>query len=202
MQFSLTVAAHSSTAGHRGTDSTLAALKEEYIWTYMRDDCATFIRQYLHCLVVKGEGKIPRQLSTGVHGIHPNYVIHFDYQFMGLGQEDMKYDLVIKHEITFYTWLCTSPTADAEQIASELNHWIRTFTLMNTCVSDQGSHFKNKVIQVLSHGFNINHHFTVAYSPWINGTVENVMQHILGCCKAMLAEFKLSPQDLPLVTAW
>ncbi len=83
----------------------------------------------------QGWRKIPRPLSTGVHGIRPNYVIHFDYLFMGLGQEDMKYVLVIMDDVSFYTWLCPSPTADAEHTASELTRWIRTFTLLNTWVS-------------------------------------------------------------------
>jgi transposase InsO family protein len=50
-------------------------------------------------------------------------------------------------------------------------------------VSDQGSHFKDKVIKEFNRILKINHHMTTAYSPWANATVEPVnkgIQKLLG----------------------
>ena len=48
--------------------------------------------------------------------------------------------------------------------------------------------------------YKIKHHFTVAYSPWINGTVESCMKHIqaANCCPQ--SELTLGPQDWTLIT--
>jgi len=45
----------------------------------------------------------------------------------------------------------------------------------------------------------VKHHFTIAYSPWANGTAEICMRHIRSACTALLLELKLGPQDWPLV---
>lgn len=66
-------------------------------------------------------------------------------------------------------------------------------------VSDQSSHFKNKVMHYLAEEHKIKYRFTVAYSPWVNGTVENLMRHIQSAYRALLSELKLAPQDWPLV---
>jgi len=70
---------------------------------------------------------------------------------------------------------------------------------MDWWCSDQGSHFKNSVVKELSRVHGIRHHFTTAYSPWANGTVERVMREIKRACAVLLGEFKLAPQDWPSV---
>jgi len=66
-------------------------------------------------------------------------------------------------------------------------------------VSDQGSHFKNSLIKELVDELRSKHHFTTAYSPWANGTVERVCREVLRACKALLREWKLSPREWPSV---
>lgn len=58
-------------------------------------------------------------------------------------------------------------------------------------VSDQGSHFKNQVPHPT--------YYTVAYSRWVNGTVESVMHRVRAVCLALLSKMKLGPQDGPNV---
>lgn len=200
VQLGIITAAHCGSSGHRGIESTLAIAKEEFTWQNMRSDVTEFVKQCIHCMVGKGGSKVPRPLSETLHGTLPNQVVHFDYLFMGHGINDMKYLLVIKDDISSYCWLCPSQMANSEHTAKELSRWIQTFTAMDCWVSDQGSHFKNMVLKGLAEDYKIRHHFTVAYSPWVNGTVENLMQHILACCQSLLSESKYAPQDWPLVT--
>lgn len=68
---------------------------------------------------------------------------------------------------------------------------VQFFTAIDFWVADQVSHFKNEVMKSQAKGYRIKHRFTVAYSPWINGTMENCMRHILSACLALLSEFKL-----------
>jgi len=172
LQLKLLVIAHCGQAGHRGADSTESILKETYHWTGLKEDVIEFTKACLHCIVGKTGHKIPRPISLTLHASKPNEVIHFDFLYMGHGIEDYKYLLVIKDDLSSYLWLSLAKEANSETAASCLANWIRTFTAMKFWVSDQGSHFKNSTMNHLSESHNIKHNFTVAYSPWVNGTVE------------------------------
>lgn len=62
-------------------------------------------------------------------------------------------------------------------------------------VRDQAAHFKNQVLETLGKEYKIHHKFAVAYSPWVYGTVESFMRHILAACRALLSEWNFGPQD-------
>ena len=81
-----------------------------------------------------------------------------------------------------------------------LIHWIGSFGTMEWFVSDQGSHFKNQLIDELTSELRVHHHFTTAYSPWANGSVERVCREVLRATKALCSEWKLAPRDWPAVT--
>jgi len=46
----------------------------------------------------------------------------------------------------------------------------------------------------------VSHHFTTAYSPWANGSVERICREVLRACRALCSEWKLGPKDWPSVT--
>jgi hypothetical protein len=66
-------------------------------------------------------------------------------------------------------------------------------------VSDQGSHLMNKVMTNIQKQFGTHHHFTTAYSPWANGTVEAVCMQTIRAARAKLSEMHLAPQEWPCV---
>jgi hypothetical protein len=43
------------------------------------------------------------------------------------------------------------------------------------------------------------HHFTTAYCPWANGTVEAVCKQTIRAARAMLSEMHLAPQEWPCI---
>ena len=58
-------------------------------------------------------------------------------------------------------------------------------------VSDQGSHFKNEVMLTLQRELHTRHHFTSAYHPQSNGTVEVVCREVIRALRALLSEYQL-----------
>lgn len=66
---------------------------------------------------------------------------------------------------------------------------------MKRIVSDQGSHFVNKLIQEINTTMLVKHHFTTPYSLLANGSVERMCREVLRACMALLEEFKISPLD-------
>lgn len=130
----------------------------------------------------------------------PTQVIYFDYLFLSESDKDEKYVLVIKDDLSGYCWLDLTPSPTSEHTAEVLARWTRVFTAPEVWVSDQGSQFKNKVIEHLTAMHQIHHNMIVAYSPWVNGTVESIMRSVLSATRAMRAELKLALHDWASVT--
>jgi hypothetical protein len=60
-----------------------------------------------------------------------------------------------------------------------LVEWISDFGIPKIQVSDQGSHFKNQVISEINRQLRSEHHFTTAYSPFANGSIEIIVKDFL-----------------------
>ncbi|KAG9408722.1 hypothetical protein AC1031_022134 [Aphanomyces cochlioides] len=95
--------------------------------------------------------------------------------------------------------LWPSETSDATSTANGLLDSFTTFGYVHTWVSDSGSHFKNEVIDKLRKAAGARHHFTTAYCPWANGTVEVVNRLILRAVKKLTSELKLRVIDWHIV---
>jgi len=168
LKLKLLTIAHAGTAGHRGSDSTRATLLENFRWTGIQRDVRDFVASCLLCIMAKSGNKIPRPLSTTLHGSKPNEVLHFDYLFLGKSIDDSKYVLALKDDISGYCWLAPTSNANGEFAAATLARWNRTFSAPSFWVSDQGPHFINEVLETMAKSHNIVHKPTVAYSPWAN----------------------------------
>lgn len=147
--------------------------------------------------MAKSGEKIPRCLSLTLHGTRSNEVVHFDYFYMGASSTKVRYIFVIKNDLSSYIWLVPTKLADAEHAANSLSRWIRSFIAMNHWVSDHGSHFKNQTMELLANAHCIHHQFTMAYSPWVKVTVENVDRHVQAATRALSTDFKLGPHNWP-----
>ena len=55
-------------------------------------------------------------------------------------------------------------------------------------VSDTATHFKNRVIAQLSDALKVDHRFSVAYTPWSNGTCERMVREVVRALKSILSE--------------
>jgi hypothetical protein len=73
-------------------------------------------------------------------------------------------------------------------MAQALLRWFADFGVVSVRVSDRGIHFKNAVVQHLQRHIKSRHHYTLAYFPWNNGTVEVVWREILRVMAAVQSE--------------
>ena len=136
-----------------------------------------------------------------------------------------KYVLVLKDDYSGLIDLYPAETCDHRVVVAALQHWESIMGPIETLVSDRGSHFKNRVLEayvknreVLYNPLRLSrrqsedastssdatprivkqsHHFTMAYCPWANGTVENVNRHLKSLLLIMLKEAKLSVEEWP-----
>eukprot|EP00171_Calliarthron_tuberculosum_P014724 IDg14724t1 len=114
---------------------------------------------------------------------------------MASGEDNMLYVLILKDDLSGYVRLIPTSEADAETVAKHLLEWFANFGVVSQWVSDRGSHFRNELIKALREATKSSHHFTLAYCPWSNGTVEVVCRELLRTSRALLSELQL-PQKM------
>lgn len=139
--------------------------------------------------------RILRQIFYSLLASRPNKVLHFDYLFLGESDGEEKCPFALKDEFSGYTWITPTAYGTAEHAAETLSSLQRTFPAPIYWVSDQDPHFINKVLSNMASTFNIKYNPTVAYSPWVNGTIERFNRDIIAAFHSLLAELNLPPQD-------
>ncbi|KAJ0392214.1 hypothetical protein P43SY_008832 [Pythium insidiosum] len=190
---------------HRGADVMLVQLQSKFEIKSLATLVKTFVATCLLCKHVKGGIIIQRPWSEQRDPAARNEVLHFDFVFMGESYGTTCYVLVLKDELTHYCELvaCDSPTSSVT--AAAILDWAKRFGLPALWVSDNGSHFKNALLENLRDRMKALHTFVPVYTPWINGTVERLNRDILQVMRTLLLEYQLDTKSweylLPLVQA-
>ena len=162
----------------------------------MEDDVQVFVRECLFCNDYPTGGLVPRPLEDTVHGSKVGEVVHFDFLYLGESlveegvdtRDGFAYVLVIVEDVSGYAWLRPARACAANFVAGELVEWCSVFGSPKTWVSDNATHFKNRVLRKVARQLGITHRFSVANSAWTNGTVERMMREVLRVAKAVLNE--------------
>lgn len=200
LKLKILVASHCGPNGHRGKESTESIIRENFSWEGIKSDIDVFGKSCIHCIVTRSGEIIPRPLGSALHASRPNEVIHMDFLFMGdSGPYNPKYTLILKDDFSSYVWLWPSECATGANAADALSTWISSFGQIDWLVTDQGSHFSNELMRGLTKDLHTKHHFTTAYCPWANGTVERVCREVIRASRALLSEMRLPPKDWPAV---
>ncbi|OWZ15123.1 hypothetical protein PHMEG_00011292 [Phytophthora megakarya] len=125
------VIGHAGGSGHRSQSATLQAIKAWCWWESMEADVKSFVKPY----------------GPALHATKPNEVLHFDYLALPEDEDThSKYVLVIKDDFSGFVELIPCTAADSSTCAHGLLQWFQRLV----CVSDQGAHFKNAVIDTLA----------------------------------------------------
>ena len=197
------IVAHCGISGHRGVASTTRALQKYCYTEKLRTKVLEFLKSCLLCLQTKGGSIIPRPMGRTLQAQAPNEVLHFDFFFVAEAVDDWKYVLVLKDGLSHFVELIACTGTSSEVVVEALLGWFKRFGCVQTWVSDQPSHFKNTIIRQLAKRMKSNHHFTTAYCPWANGSVERVNRDLIPIFQALLAEFNLPvehwPRALPII---
>jgi len=197
LQLRIAVSAHCGLAGHRGYTTTCEIIKEKMYWEDMEDDIKAFVKGCLVCLLSSSGEKIRRPLGSQVHAEKVSELLHFDYLYIGESSNQKEYVLILKDDFSVYCFLRSCKSADAETTAEVLMEYFTTFVPVLMWFSDQGTHFKNQVLEILATCLGAKHRFSTPYVPWSNGTVEAVCKQVLRIMRAFSAEFKIPEAEWP-----
>jgi RNase H-like domain found in reverse transcriptase/Reverse transcriptase (RNA-dependent DNA polymerase) len=193
----LMVIAHCGPQGHRSAKSIVSLLSKEFKIQDLHKKASDFCRSCLLCLHVKGGQTIPRPWAECEPLPDRNEELHFDYLFIGDSDTGERYILVLKDGASPYCMLRAAVSADAKTTALTILEWAGMFGMPKKWVSDQGTHFKNEVLEEISRLGGVHHVLILAYCPWRRGTVERLNRDILQVIKAMLLEFRVPQGQWP-----
>ncbi|GMF33910.1 unnamed protein product [Phytophthora fragariaefolia] len=191
----LLVVAHCGPQGHRGRDTLLEILQRRFLITRLRKRVDRFLRGCLLCHHVMGGRIVRRPWAETYRSKERNEALHWDYLHLGKSFGDYAYLLVMKDDATHYCELvpCVVPTSTVT--AQAIMDWHSRFGAPGLWISDNGSHFKNEVVKEVSKRLNAHQNFTLAYSPWINGSVERLNKDIIQVLRVLCLEYNVDIKD-------
>ena len=194
--------AHQGLSGHRGATVTTAILSEEVFWSTMAADVAKWRSLCLQCLKnAQGDLLVPRPLGSSLVPEYPGEVVSTDYIKMGMSRSGFVYVLMHVDKLSRAVQFSPAVAATAIHASRATLTWAARYGLPKYLISDGGSHFKNSLMEELAAVLGFDHHITLAYCPWANGSVEVVGKDLLWTCRTLLSELKFSADEWDLCLA-
>ena len=118
--------------------------------------------------------------------------MNFDFLQLETSIDGFEYLLVIKDD--FSGWVELFPNQDpcANCVADAFADLNSRHSAAKIWISDNGSHFKNHIMERLAETYGVDHHYTTPYSPWANGSVERVNRVVNRLFRVLLAKKRLN----------
>lgn len=157
------------TAGHLGREKTIRRVTEQYYWPRMYLDVEAYVRSCLVCQQCKAEQKLPGGLMGKRVVSRPWQVVAADIMELPRSKNKKKYLLVF--EDLFTRWIEVIPVAKADGPTIWKYLWeniILRWGLPETFLSDNGTEFKNQLVDDNLQKYGVNHEFTPKYHPQAN----------------------------------
>ncbi|GMF25827.1 unnamed protein product [Phytophthora fragariaefolia] len=194
------IMAHCGNQSHRGLEPMVHTIQQVFYVRELPKLCRQFLSRCLLCKHTKGGNIIPRPWGPTYQALKRNQLLHYDFLSMAPSMGLTAYVLVLKDGLTHFCELvaCDSPTSAVAVQA--LLDWSKRFGAPEALMSDNGTHFKNVVVNDLCDRLSTEQEFVVPYSPWINGSVERINRDILQVLRIMLMEYQLDTREWVLCT--
>ncbi|KAE9043340.1 hypothetical protein PR003_g4462 [Phytophthora rubi] len=164
-----------------------------------------FCAYCLLCCHVKGGNSIPPPYGELYRSSERNEALHMDYLFIGKYDDSSYNILVLKDDYSHFSEVVPCERVDSVTAAGAILQWNMRFGSIKVLISDTAAHFKNELLAELCRCTQTRQDFTVAYCPWINGSVERINRDILQVLRVMILEFRLRQEQwvdmLPLIQA-
>jgi hypothetical protein len=172
------IVGHCGIAGHLSFEGTKRTIWDYSLWESLEEDIKSFCVRCLHCSV-NDNPLIPRPLGEALHGTAPNQVLHYDCLYikksLKTSKEPFEYVLVLKDDFLGFLELIPGTASDHFLVADALVQWYSRFGMPFMHVSDQGSHFQDKVIKEFNGILQINHQW---WQPTHPGPMEQLKRSI------------------------
>ena len=174
-------------------------MKRQFTWKDLEKEAQQWRAQCLQCIKLYSGEVIPRPLGSQLLAEKPGEIVSLDYIKLGATKTGYQYAPMMVDRFTRLVMFVPAGTATAILAARTLIRWGAQHGLPKWIISDGAGHFKNDVMRELTHLLGINHHITLAYCPWANGSVEVVGRDLLWTLRAVTSEFRSGLDEWDLV---
>jgi transposase InsO family protein len=170
--------------GHWGRDLTKLQLMDRIASPSLDQSIVTAL---LECPQCKNFG------STQLHALlypitrrHPFELLVADYLSLPKSKGGYHNVLLILDTYSQYVWGFKLKTyGTAKTTIAGLDAIVHSFRAPETFMTDGGSHFDNGDVRAWCSAHDAKHQVVAAYSPWVNGLVENANSKLLGRLKRL-----------------
>ena len=149
----------------------------------LKDLVLALRRKCMHC---QRAPRLLRHLREMIFLVDsPNQIIDSDYLFVNEAGDI----LTLMDNFSSKVYLHFADTPMADNVVQGLMRWRAHFSLQVNfvLVTDNGSHYANKLLEKISAELRIEQLFTVAYAPWTNGITNRINSPILKAIKSLKA---------------
>lgn len=199
----LLIMGHCGARAHRGADVLYEILRSEFAISGLKQLSEQFVNDCLFCKHVKGGALIQRPWNITHTTTRRNELLHMDFLLIGESYGSSRYLLVLKDDLTHFCELIACESANGSVAVSAVLDWNKRFGLPEMWVSDNGSYFRNTVMEDIKNRLGALQRFVPVYTPWLNGTVERLNRGILQVVRVLLLEYQLDLRNweflLPVV---
>jgi len=122
-----------------------------------------------------------------------------DYIKLGASRTGMNYILMLVDRMSRFVMFVPTKAATAVEAARAIMSWVSMLGLSEWLISEGGSHFKNELLEELADLLQIQHHITLPYCPWANGSVEVVGKDLLWTLRGICREMRLAVDECDLI---
>ncbi|CAF1472839.1 unnamed protein product, partial [Rotaria sordida] len=162
-------------SGHFGIARTWSQLRNAYYWPRMKETIMSYIKSCDKCSKFNLDQRKPPGFLQPIQP--PNDV----FQILGMdwwgptipSLSGNRYVLVVTDRLSGYVFATASPTNTAQDTARILmEKIILVHGPPDILITDQGTHFKNELLQAISKLVGCAHVFSTPYHPQTNGQTE------------------------------
>ena len=189
-------------SGHPGRDRTLSAARKRYYWLTMRSDVISHVSKCLSCSTTKGSTQTAPILPYPIPSLAFD-TVSVDLLQLPRSHQGSSYLLVMVDHFSRFVILSPLPNKTAPVVAHAIvSDLICPYTTPRVILSDNGTEFKNQVLQSICSSFHITQSFITALHPASNGLVERANRKILEILRHLVGPLQESWQDwLPFISA-
>jgi transposase InsO family protein len=161
--------------GHFAVQRTLEKLKQKFWWPDMKQNIINYIKSCVVCQAYNvSRHKRPGFLCPITYPDGPNQLIGMD--FCGpfpITPQDNRYVLCLTDYFTKFITAIALPVCSASVTATAIfKEYICLYGVPQAIISDQGTSFKNQLMNSLSQLLGYHHIFSTPYHPQSNGQIE------------------------------
>lgn len=104
---------------------------------------------------------------------------------------------MLRDDLSSYRWIFSFPDRLPGNAARAIIYWSAAFGVPNRHMPDGPKHFKYDILQLVSKGLLVPHHFILPYTPWSTSVVERLGEELLGVFCDVSSELRLRPGEWP-----